>query len=112
MKKITGKKFLIGVSTHGVDEALQAEHDGADFITLGPIYSTPSKLRYGDPIGVDMLKKVKSRVSVPVLAIGGVKTTSVHEVMSAGANGVAVISGILAAKDIRGTTEEFLRLVQ
>jgi len=111
-RKITGDNFLIGVSTHGIDEALQAERDGADFITLGPIYNTPSKLRYGDPIGVDMLRQVKSRVSIPVLAIGGIKTNAVHEVVSAGADGVAVISGILAAEDISGTTEEFLRLVQ
>jgi len=111
-RKVTGDNFLIGVSTHGIDEALQAEHDGADFITLGPIYNTPSKLRYGDPIGVDMLRQVKSRVSIPVLAIGGIKTNAVHEVVSAGADGVAVISGILAAEDIRGTTEEFLRLIK
>jgi thiamine-phosphate pyrophosphorylase len=111
-RKVTGDNFLIGVSTHGIDEALQAEHDGADFITLGPIYNTPSKLRYGDPIGVDILRQVKSEVSIPVLAIGGIKTDSVNEVLDAGADGVAVISGILAAEDIRGTTEEFLRLVQ
>jgi len=111
-RKVTGDNFLIGVSTHGIDEALQAEHDGADFITLGPIYNTPSKLRYGDPIGVDMLRQVKSEVSIPVLAIGGIKTNTVNEVLDAGADGVAVISGILAAEDIRGTTEEFLRLVQ
>jgi len=111
-RKITGDDFLIGVSTHGIDEALQAENDGADFITLGPIYNTPSKLRYGDPIGVDMIKKVKSRVSVPVLAIGGIKMNAVHEVVSAGADGVAVISGVLAAEDIKGTTEEFLRLIK
>jgi thiamine-phosphate pyrophosphorylase len=111
-RKVMGDNFLIGVSTHGIDEALQAEHDGADFITLGPIYNTPSKLRYGDPIGVDILRQVKSEVSIPVLAIGGIKTDSVNEVLDAGADGVAVISGILAAEDIRGTTEEFLRLVQ
>ena len=111
-RKITGDNFLIGVSTHSIDEALQAEHDGADFITLGPIYNTPSKLKYGNPIGVATLKQVKSQVSVPVLAIGGIKTNAVHEVLSAGADGVAVISGILAAEDIRGTTEEFLRLIK
>jgi len=112
VRKIAGDNFLIGVSTHGIDEALQAEKDGADFITLGPIYHTPSKLRYGDPIGVDILRQVKSKVSVPVLAIGGIKTDTVNEVLNAGADGVAVISGILAVEDIRGTTEKFLRLVQ
>jgi thiamine-phosphate pyrophosphorylase len=111
-RKISGDNFLIGVSTHGIEEALQAEHDGADFITLGPIYNTPSKLRYGDPVGLEVLKQVKQRVSVPVLAIGGIKTKAVRDVVSAGADGVAVISGILAAKDIRVTTEEFLRLMK
>jgi thiamine-phosphate pyrophosphorylase len=112
VRKVTGDDFLIGVSTHSLDEALEAEKEGADFITLGPIYSTPSKLRYGDPIGVDIIRQVKSQVSVPVLAIGGVKTDTVHEVVRAGADGVAVISGILAAENIRETTEKFLRSVQ
>jgi thiamine-phosphate pyrophosphorylase len=112
VRKIAGDNFLIGVSTHSLHEALVAEKDGADFITLGPIYSTPSKLRYGDPIGVDAIRQVKSQVSLPVLAIGGIKTDTVHDVVSAGADGVAVISGILAAEDIRGTTEKFLSLVQ
>lgn len=112
VRKITGDDFLIGVSTHSLHEALEAEKDGADFITLGPIYHTPSKARYGEPIGVDVIRQVKSRVSVPVLAIGGIKTDTVHEVLNAGADGVAVISGILTAENIRGTTEEFLRLVQ
>jgi thiamine-phosphate pyrophosphorylase len=111
-RKIAGDNFLIGVSTHGIDEALQAEQDGADFITLGPVYRTPSKIRYGAPIGVDILKQVKSRVSVPVLAIGGIKADSVQDVVSAGADGVAVITGILAEEDIRGTTEKFLRLIK
>jgi len=110
-RKVAGDNFLIGVSTHGIEEALKAEHDGADFITLGPIYHTPSKLKYGAPIGVDIIRQVKSEVSIPVLAVGGIKTDLVNEVLDAGADGVAVISGILAAEDIRGTTEEFLRLV-
>lgn len=112
VRKIAGDDFLIGVSTHGIDEALEAEKDGADFITLGPIYNTPSKLRYGDPIGVEILRQVKTKVSVPVLAIGGIKTDKVNEVRDAGADGIALISGILAEKDIRGTTEKFLRLVK
>jgi len=112
VRKITGDNFLIGASTHSLHEAVEAEKDGADFITLGPIYNTPSKLKYGDPIGVDVIRGVKTHVSVPVLAIGGIKTDTVHEVMSAGADGVAVISGILAAEDIKGTAGEFLRLVQ
>lgn len=112
VRKVAGDKFLIGVSTHGIEEALEAEKGGADFITLGPIYNTPSKMRYGAPIGIDILRKVVSRVSIPVLAIGGIKTDTVTEVLDAGADGVAVISGILGEKNIKEKSEKFLRLVQ
>jgi len=111
-RKIAGRKLLIGVSTHSIEEALEAERDGADFITIGPIYETPSKLQYGPPIGVDTLRKVKSRVSIPVYAIGGIKLERVEEVKEAGADGIALISGILAAKNMKETTEAFLRLLQ
>jgi thiamine-phosphate pyrophosphorylase len=112
VRKIAGNKLLIGVSTHSFDEAAGAEEDGADFITLGPIYQTPSKLKYGNPVGIDVLRRVKSRVSIPVLPIGGIKMDKVKEVMDAGADGVALISAILAAEDIMGTTKEFLRLIK
>jgi thiamine-phosphate pyrophosphorylase len=111
VKKIVQDKLIIGVSTHSLDEALEAERSGADFITLGPIYETPSKLKYGKPIGVDTLKRVKSKLSLPVFGIGGIKLDKVQEVMEAGADGVALISAILASKDIRKTTEDFLRLL-
>lgn len=111
VRKITGDKFLIGVSTHGIKEALEAEKGGADFITLGPIYNTPSKLRYGNPIGIDVLKQVVSKISIPALAIGGIKTDRVKEVLDAGADGIALISGILGEKNIKEKSEEFLRLV-
>lgn len=111
VRKITGDKFLIGVSTHGIKEALEAEKGGADFITLGPIYNTPSKLRYSNPIGIDVLKQVVSKISIPALAIGGIKTDRVKEVLDAGADGIALISGILGEKNIKEKSEEFLRLV-
>jgi len=112
VRKIVQEKLRIGVSTHSLEEALEAERDGADFITLGPIYETPSKLKYGKPIGVDTLRRVKSAVSIPVFGIGGIKLDRVQEVMEAGADGVALICAILAAQDIKGTTEKFMRLLK
>ncbi len=112
VRKISGNKLLIGVSTHDIDEALAAEKDGADFITIGPIYRTPSKLRYGNPIGIETLRRVKSKVSIPVIAIGGIKLDKVKEVTETGADGVALISAILTAENIRETTEEFMRLLK
>jgi thiamine-phosphate pyrophosphorylase len=112
VRKIAGNKLIIGVSAHGLDEAVAAEKSGADFITIGPVYKTPSKLKYGNPINIETIKEVKSRISIPVLAIGGIKKARVHEVREAGADGIAMISAILTAEDIQKTTEEFLRLLQ
>lgn len=104
-------KLMIGASTHSLNEALEAERGGADFITLGPIYQTPSKMKYGEPISIEILRKAKSKISIPVYAIGGIKLDKVREVKEAGADGVALISAILTAENIRETTEEFLRLL-
>ena len=104
-------RFLIGVSAHSIEEAKQAEEGGADFITLGPVYKTLSKLKYGQPLGVDIIRKTKAEISIPVFAIGGVKQFRVKEVMDAGADGIALISGIFGARNIRDKTEEFLGLL-
>jgi thiamine-phosphate pyrophosphorylase len=109
VRKIVNDKFMIGVSAHSIEEAKQAEKGGADFITLGPVYKTPSKLRYGRPLGVDIIRKAKAEISIPVFAIGGIKQDRIKEVMDAGADGIALISGIFGTKDIKEKTEEFLR---
>jgi thiamine-phosphate pyrophosphorylase len=112
VRKISGDKLIVGVSTHSVEEAEAAENDGADFVTLGPIYETPSKLKYGKPIGVGAVRETRSRVSIPVFAVGGIKSDRVKEVMDAGAEGIAMISAILGSNDIKKSTEEFLRLLK
>jgi len=112
VREIAGDKLIIGVSAHSVDEALEAEKAGADFLTFGPLYETPSKIKYGIPVGIDSLNNVKSRVKIPVFAVGGIKPDKVKELRAAGADGIAVISAILTAKDIGKTTETFLRLLK
>lgn len=108
-RKASGERLMIGISTHGVQEAQQAEADGADLITLGPVYETPSKMQYGMPIGIYLLNEAARNCNIPVFAIGGIKIGSIEEVMKQGAAGAALISGILAADDIQKTTEEFIR---
>ncbi|MBI4824227.1 MAG: thiamine phosphate synthase [Nitrospirae bacterium] len=110
VKKLSDK-LLIGVSTHSLKEALGAENEGADFITLGPVYETLSKLAYGKPIGVRTFKYIRSKVKIPVLAIGGIKLHNLKEVMKAGADGVSVISGLLSSANIKTKTEEYMRLL-
>lgn len=106
VRKIVGRKMLIGVSTHNREEALSAEKNGADFITFGPIFPTPSKMKYGAPVGTDSIVELKKNVHVPVFGLGGIKTENVREVLKAGTDGVAMISAIFAAEDIQKAAEE------
>lgn len=111
-RKLVGGRMLIGVSAHGIVEAMEAEKDGADFITLGPVFETPSKARYGKPLGVDILREASGRISVPVFAIGGISRERVEEVIQAGGSGIALISAVLATEDIKTETEELMRLLK
>jgi len=111
-RKAAGGSMLIGVSSHSMEQAKNAEREGADFITIGPVYETPSKMRYGAPLGLDIIEKVKDGVTVPVIAVGGIKKERVGEVLKAGAHGIALISGILGSDDIYNETKEFMRLLK
>ena len=109
VRPLIGKKIMIGVSAHSIKEALKAERDGADFITLGPVYRTPSKERYGEPIGLSPLKKATKVLRIPFFGIGGIKKENIKEVLDTGASGVALISAILAAKNAEKAATELIR---
>jgi thiamine-phosphate pyrophosphorylase len=107
-RRLVGKSGIIGVSTHSAAEVREAEAAGADFVTLGPIYETPSKRRYGPALGVGPLREAVQSVRIPVLAIGGIKLPEAAAVLRAGAAGVALISGILAAPDVKAAAAGFV----
>ncbi|MBS1242601.1 MAG: tenI [Nitrospirae bacterium] len=75
VRKAAGKGLLIGVSTHNPEEARAAEAGGADFITFGPIFQTPSKSEYGVPVGIDAIKAIKNEVKIPIFALGWLPLT-------------------------------------
>lgn len=106
------KKLLIGVSTHSLKEAREAEKGGADFVTFGPVYHTPSKRKYGAPVGLDALKTVCTKIKIPVFALGGIKSNRINNVLENGASGVAMISEIFKAKNIKEKTKEIIELTQ
>lgn len=109
---LLGERKLIGVSTHSLKEAQEAEQAGADFILFGPVYFTPSKAAYGKPQGTAALKEVVEKISLPVYAIGGIKPGNIEEVRRTGIRGVALISAVLSAEDPRKATEEILTLLR
>jgi len=99
-------KAIIGVSTHSLDEAKKAEAGEADFITIGPIFYTPSKASYGEPLGVEVIKQVRKEIHTPVFAIGGIKEDNARGVIDAGADGIAVISAVMRAEDVEEAVRE------
>ena len=92
VRRVVSAEFVLGVSCHSLQEALQAEEGGADYILLGPIFETPSKLPYGPPLGLDRLREVASRLRIPVLALGGMSAERAAACYEAGAHGIAAIT--------------------
>jgi len=107
-RELLGAEKLIGVSTHSINEASEAEREKADFILFGPVYFTASKAAYGEPQGLGRLKKVVEKISLPVYAIGGVKVGNIAEVKETGVRGIALISAVLSASDPRVATRRIL----
>ena len=100
-RKLLGVKKGVGVSCHSLEDVLRAESEGANYALLGPIFDTPSKRQYGKPLGMDCLKEVLQATAIPLFAVGGIKKANIAEVMNAGASGVAMISEIMEAENVR-----------
>jgi len=98
---------LIGRSAVTVAQAVRAEAEGADYVGVGSIYPTVSKEK-ARPVGLATLKRVRSRVSLPLIAIGGINRGNVKEVMKAGATGVAVINAVLGADNVELATRRLV----
>lgn len=101
VRELLGESKLIGVSCHSAESAITAQKGGADFITFGPVFYTPSKARYGEPVGLEMLEHVAGLIRIPIFALGGVSLANIAEVMTCGASGIALISAIIAAETPR-----------
>lgn len=108
-RALLGPRKMIGTSTHSLKEAKQAEHNGADFILFGPVYFTASKATYGAPQGLPALKTIVDNVSLPVYAIGGIKSEMIESIKHCGARGVALISAIISAESPKREAKEILR---
>jgi len=96
-----GPDGVIGVSVHSVEEAVRAEAEGADYVAVGPVFATGSKVVDIEPVGTHLVEQVIAHVTVPVVAIGGITAENVERVAMTGCTRVAVIGGILGGGDPR-----------
>lgn len=109
-RKLLGKSTIIGVSTHGVEEAMRAQSEGADYIGFGPIFQTQTKSNASVPVGIDAITAVKNKIHIPLYAIGGIEKHHLPDLCSAGADGVVAISSI--AEEIAVNVAAWIETIQ
>lgn len=111
-RKILGDKKLIGISTQNLTEALTAEKNGADYIGVGAVFYTNTKNDINKPIELSGLKEICNSIKIPKVAIGGINSSNIKDIISAGANGAAIISAILAEKNITEASSGLLTKIK
>lgn len=105
-RKLLGKEKIIGLSTHCLRQALLAQQQGADYISVGPVFSTPTKPEY-EAVGTALVKKAANKIKIPFLAIGGINQNNLNEVLRAGATRIAIVRAVCRAKDVQEAVAEF-----
>jgi thiamine-phosphate pyrophosphorylase len=98
-KEILGDSMIIGISAESLEDAIAAERGGADYLGVSPIYATPTKTDTAPPLGLAGLREIRKAVRLPLVGIGGLNRQNCAEVIRSGADGVAVVSAIVAADD-------------
>ena len=109
-RRLVGDTKVLGVSAATVEEAKKAEAAGADYIGVGAMFPTTTK-NDATAVSIELLKKIKESVDIPVIAIGGINSNNVSVLNSAKIDGIAVISDILGKEDIKGAAEKLISLV-
>jgi len=109
-RRILGPDQIIGFSTHNLEQALAASKLPADYIAVGPIFPTSTKLDAEPVVGLEKLATICKAVQKPVVAIGGIRLENAAEVLAAGPHSIAVVSDLLAAADIRARVREWINL--
>ncbi len=111
-RALLGPQAIIGASCYGdVARAVAAEHDGADYVAFGTPFPSPTKTKRTD-ISLEIFRQAKQQVKVPVFAIGGITLDNAQQVIDAGADGIAVVSGVFGAADVEAAARALARLFE
>ena len=109
-RQLLGKDKIIGVSCHNLNQAIEAQKNGADYISIGPIFSTPTKPEY-KAVGLDLIRKVKRAIHIPFFVIGGINENNITDIKSQGVKRAAVCRAICRAKDIPSTIKKLSKIL-
>jgi thiamine-phosphate pyrophosphorylase len=110
-RKLVGESMVVGFSPETLEQALAAEAAGADYLGVGPVYPTTTKLDAGPAVGLEHLAQIAGAVGIPVVGIGGITAVNAAAVIRAGAVGVAVISAVVGAEDVREAARQLREVV-
>ncbi|MGD8883023.1 MAG: thiamine phosphate synthase [Desulfobacterales bacterium] len=111
-KKILGNSMIIGISAESLQDAIEAEKGGADYLGVSPIYATPTKTDTAPPLGLKGLREIRKAVKLPLVGIGGLTRENSADVIRNGADGVAVVSAIVAADDPEAAARELKYVIE
>lgn len=110
-RRLLGEDFIIGVSAHNPAEAVQAVSEGADYLGCGAVFGTATKHDVAK-LGLENLRAIRKSVAVPMVGIGGITADNYAEVLATGADGAAIVSGILAQDDIGAAVKKLVATKQ
>jgi len=110
-RRLAGSTFVIGISAESLEDAVRAEAEGADYIGISPVFATATKKDAATPLGLDGIRRIREAVSLPLVGIGGITADNAAAVIAAGADGVAVVSAIVAASCPRTAAADLKHLI-
>jgi thiamine-phosphate pyrophosphorylase len=111
-RRILGNEKIIGLTVHNLEEAVKAEKIGVDYIGLSPIFETGTKKDAGTTCGIEMIKKVRKCVNLPIVAIGGINKENVKKVIKTGADSAVAISAVLCSDNVYKEVSDFIRIIK
>ncbi len=111
-RRLLGPERLIGISAETLQDALEAEQNGADYIGISPVFSTPTKTDTAQALGLEGIRKIRQQTSIPLVAIGGINNGNAAQIIQAGADGIAVVSAIMSAVVPDQAAKELLQIIK
>lgn len=111
-QRIIKDKMIIGISAESLEDAIEAEKNGADYIGVSPIYATPTKTDTAPALGLEGLREIRQNVKIPLVGIGGLNARNAGDVLRGGADGVALVSAIVAADDPEKAARELKVIIE